>query len=63
MHIIFLLKFGAEPDYFFLKIFFSKTAGPIKAKFYLEPQWDGGTKVCLRFLGHMTKMAATSIYG
>ena len=29
----------------------------------VEPQWDGGTKVCLRCLGHMTKMATTSIYG
>ena len=30
----------------FSKIFFSKTAGPVKAKFHMEPQWDGGTKVC-----------------
>ena len=42
---------------------FSKTAWPIKAKFYVEPPWVGGTKVCLRHLGHMTKMAATPIYG
>ena len=44
-------------------IFFSETAWPIKAKFYVEPPWVGGTKVCSRHLGHMTKMAATSIYG
>ena len=44
-------------------IFFSKTAWPIKAKFYVEPPWVGGTKVCSRHLGHMTKMAATPIYG
>ena len=44
-------------------IFFSKTACPIKAKFYVKPPWVGGTKVCLRHLGHMTKMAATPIYG
>ena len=25
-------------------IFFSKTACPIKAKFYVEPPWVGGTK-------------------
>ena len=42
---------------------FSKTAWPIKAKFYVEPPWVGGTKVCLQHLGHMTKMAATLIYG
>ena len=42
---------------------FSETACPIKAKFYVEPPWVGGTKVCSRHLGHMTKMAATPIYG
>ena len=36
---------------------------PIKAKFHMEPQWDGGTKVCSNDPGHMTKMAATPIYG
>ena len=44
-------------------IFFSKTAWPIKAKFNVEPRWVGGTKVCLLHVGHMTKMAATPIYG
>ena len=29
----------------------------------MEPQWDGGTKVFSRGLVHMTKMAATPIYG
>ena len=45
------------------KIFFSETTGPIKAKFYVEPPWVGGTIFCSRHLGHMTKMAATPIYG
>ena len=44
-------------------IFFSETVWPIKAKLYLEPPWVGGTKFCSRHLGHMTKMAATPIYG
>ena len=44
-------------------IFFSETAWPIKAKFYVEPPWVGGTKFCSQHLGHMTKMAATPIYG
>ena len=44
-------------------IFFSETACPIKAKFYVEPPWVRGTKVCSRHLGQMTKMAATPIYG
>ena len=42
---------------------FSETAWPIKAKFYVEPPWEGGTKVCINGPGHMTKMAATPIYG
>ena len=42
---------------------FSKTACLIKAKFYVELPLVGGTKVCSRHLGHMTKMAATPIYG
>ena len=47
----------------FSNIFFSETTWPIKAKFYVEPPWVGGTKVCSRHLGHMTKMAARPIYG
>ena len=29
----------------------------------MEHPWDGGTKVVLGGLGHMTKMAPTPIYG
>ena len=47
----------------FSKIFFSKSAGQIKAKFHMEPQWIGWTKVYSHGLGHMTKLAATPIYG
>ena len=46
----------------FSKIF-SETAWPIKAKFYVEPPWEGGTKVYINGPGHMTKMAAMPIYG
>ena len=42
---------------------FSETAWPIKANFNVEPPWVGGTKFCSRHLGHVTKMAATPIYG
>ena len=44
-------------------IFLYKTTGPVIAKFYVEPLWVGGTKVCSRHLGHLTKMAAKPIYG
>ena len=47
----------------FSNVFSSETAWPIKAKFYVEPPWEGGTKVCINGPGHMTKMAATPIYG
>ena len=44
-------------------IFFSETTQPIKAKFYVELPWVGGTKFCSQHVGHVTKMAATPIYG
>ena len=47
----------------FSKFISSITAWPIKAKFYVEPPWEGGKKVNINGLGHMTKMAATPIYG
>ena len=42
---------------------FSSVAWPIKAIFYVEAPWEGGTKVYINAPGHMTKMAATPIYG
>ena len=44
-------------------IFSSEIPWPIKAKFYVEPPWEGGTKVYINGPGHMTKMAAMPIYG
>ena len=46
-----------------LKDLLLRTRSPIIAKFYVEPPWVGGTIFCSRHLGHMTKMAATPIYG
>ena len=40
-----------------------KPPWPIIAKFYVEPCWEGGTKVYINGPGHMTKMATTPIYG
>ena len=45
-----------------LNIFSSETAWSIKAKLYVEPPWEGGTKVCINGQGHMAKMAAMPIY-
>ena len=44
-------------------IFFSETAGPIKATLYLKPPWIGGTKFFSWHLDRMPKMAATPMYG
>ena len=35
----------------------------MKAKFYVEPPWEGGTKVYVNGPCHMTKMVAMPIYG
>ena len=32
------------------------------AKFYVEPPWEGGTKVCINSPGHMTKISTMPIY-
>ena len=50
-------------DSTFSNFFSLQTAGPIEAKFHVEPPWDGGMKECLNGLGHMTNMAAMPIYG
>ena len=47
----------------FSNVFSSETAWPIKAKFHVEPPWEGGKKVYINGPGHMTKMAAMPIYG
>ena len=47
----------------FSNIFSSETTGPIELKFHMETPNDAGTNVCSNGPGHMTKMAATPIYG
>ena len=44
-------------------VFSSETAWPIKAKFYVDSPWEGGTNVHINGPGHKTKMAAMPIYG
>ena len=45
------------------KFLFLEAACPIESKFYVEPPWNGGTKIWSNGLGHMTRMAAMPIYG
>ena len=52
-----------RPSVHIFKLLLLETAWPIKAKFYVEPPWEGGTKVYINGPGHMTKMAAMPIDG
>ena len=42
---------------------FSQNIGPIELKFHLKTPYDKIAKIYSKHLGHMTKMAATPIYG
>ena len=44
-------------------IFFSETAGPIKARLYVKHPWIGGTIFFSWHLDRMLKMADTPMYG
>ena len=50
-------------DSMFSNFFSLETARPIKPRFHIKPQWDGGTKVKSNGSGHITNMAAMHIYG
>ena len=54
---------GVVRPFTFSNVFSSETAWPIKANFYVEPPWEGGTKAYINGPGHMTKMAGMPIYG
>ena len=43
--------------------FLSNPTGPVKAKFHVEPPWEGEAKIYSNGLGHITKMATIPIYG
>ena len=49
-------------DSIFLNFFSSITARPIEAKFHVALPCDWGMEVSSNGLGHMTKMAAITIY-
>ena len=44
-------------------IFFSETTRPIELKFHVKTPYDNLAKIYAKYFGHMTKMAATPIYG
>ena len=47
----------------YLNIVFSQTLGPIELKFHVKTPYVMLVKICINYFGHMTKMAATPIYG
>ena len=53
----------SQSDSIFSNFFSWITTKPIKAKFNVEPPWDGGMSICSNGPGHMTKMAVMPIYG
>ena len=44
-------------------VFFSETTRPIELKFHMTTPYDWLVNICTNCFGHMTKMAATPIYG
>ena len=44
-------------------IVFSQTIGPIELKSHVKTPYDKLAKICTKYFGHMTKMAATPIFG
>ena len=44
-------------------IVFSQTIGPIELKFHVKTPYDKSAKIYAKYVGHMTKMATTPIYG
>ena len=46
-----------------LKHSFLKNIGPIELKFHVKTPYDKIAKMHKKYFGHMTKMAATPIYG
>ena len=48
---------------YYENIAFSQTIGPIELKFHVKTPYDKLAKICTKYIGHMTKMAATPIYG
>ena len=44
-------------------IVFSQTIGPIELKFHVKTPYDKSAKLYTKYVGHMTKMATTPIYG
>ena len=47
----------------YIKTVFSQTIGPIELKFHVKTPYDKLAKIYAKYFGHMTKMAATPIYG
>ena len=47
----------------YYNIVFSQTVGPIELKFHVKTPYDKLAKINAKYFGHMTKMAATPIYG
>ena len=52
----------AHSTYLNIHVVFPETIRPIELKFHMTTPYDWLVKMCANCYGHMTKMAATSIY-
>ena len=50
-------------EQFFARAVFSQTISSIELKFHVKTPYDRLAKIYAKYFGHMTKMAATPIYG
>ena len=57
------LALSAKVAHIVVHIVFSQTIGPIELKFHVKTPYDKSAKIYTKYFGHMTKMAATPIYG
>ena len=58
-----LILVQGHSDSTFSNFFSLETAGPIEVKLYMESPGDGGLKEYSNGPGHITNMAAMTIYG
>ena len=57
------IKDQGHSDSTFENFFSLETARPIEDKFHVKPSWDGEMKIYSNGPGHMTNIAARTIYG
>ena len=66
MYNVWTTRIGEEKNFkikFQVILVFYRTTWPIELKFYVKTPYDKLAKIYSKYFSHMTKMAATPIYG